>query len=251
MKKKKILRITLIIAAVILTASVGFAGVCAALAFTDNYKDKYTLYETDDSFLDIVLKNAITGREFILTEAQINTYLNKTVCMNTENGERKIKNLRLYFHSESDTELYARINFMGHDCGLYSRISVILDPITGIAAVRFYDTKLGELSVPDKVRDNILSDAAEENKLMTFQDGVLYVKTMYVYEFKNFSLKLNLEKFEPTDSGVRCRTNSLTLEALKAVKDYFLSDDGQALCKKLFGYNLYDLRDGILKKIFG
>ena len=96
MKKKNILRIALIIAAVILTASVGFAGVCAALAFTDNYKDKYTLYETDDSFLDIVLKNAITGREFILTEAQINTYLNKTVCMNTENGERKIKNLRLY-----------------------------------------------------------------------------------------------------------------------------------------------------------
>lgn len=251
MKNKRILRIFVIITAVIFIASVSFVGVCAALAFTDNYSDKYTLTETDDSFLDVVLKNAVIGREFTVSETQMNTYLNNKLCGTTSKGESKIKNIRLYFHSGSDTEIYAKTRFMNHDFAVYSKMSIDLDSQTGIAAVRFYDTKLGELPVPDSVKDKILINAAEDNKLMEFRDGVLYVQTMYVYEFKNCSITLNLEKFEPTDSGVRCKTNNLTIEALKALKDYFLSADGQALCKKLFGYNLYDLKDSILGKLFG
>ena len=251
MKNKKILRIAVIITAVIFIASVSFVGVCAALALTDNCQDKYTMYETDDSFLDIVLKNAVIGREFTVSETQMNTYLNNKLCGTTPKGESKIKNLRLYFHSGSDTEIYAKIKFLNHDFAVYSKMSINLDSKTGIAAVRFYDTKLGELSVPDSVKDKILINTAEDNDLMEFRDGILYVQTKYIYEFKNCSITLNLEKFEPTDSGIKCKTNNLTLEALKALKDYFLSADGQALCKKLFGYNLYDLKDSIIGRLFG
>ena len=81
MKKKK--RVGLIILIVVLTLIVVLlvsAVICAALAFTDNNKDKYTLTETDDSLPMTALKNSVIGSEFEASELMINTYLNQNIC---------------------------------------------------------------------------------------------------------------------------------------------------------------------------
>lgn len=249
-KKFSLGKLILLLVLIIVILAVIFSAICVVFALQDNNRDKYTLDETDDSFLDIVLKSAVTGSEFKVTEAQINTYLDNKFCSGNESSN-VLKNIRLYFHKNDDTELYARIRYKDHYFSVYAKTKIELDPKTGIAAVNIYNAKLGELPVPNFILNKVISHFSENQKYVSFDNNTLYIQTLYKYEFDTFTIALNLEKFDIEDGEVSCKTNSLTWEALKALKDYLLSDKGQEMCKRIFGYNLRDLKKDLLSAVFG
>ncbi len=244
--KKKILRIVIVCAAALAAAAIGFNIVCLILMSQDNIAPMYTLTEEDDSFMGTLLKGAVTGREFDLSEAQINTYLKRNFC-----GDNKpLRKIRVYFHNEKPSEVYARVYCFGAERALYADAEIELMPERGQTAVRVNNVKIGELHIHGFVLDNVLQDFADSNPLAEYTDGVLYIKTEYSYEGKNFSLTLKLEKLEPGDRIIVGKTNSLTMEAVNAVKDYLLSDDGQEFFKGLFGEKINDIKNFVLRLLF-
>ncbi|MBQ9461923.1 MAG: hypothetical protein IJU51_08450 [Clostridia bacterium] len=244
--KKKVFRITLICTAVVLTVVVIFGGVCLALMSQDNISTMYTMTEEDDSFLGTLLRGAMVGKEFELTETQVNTYLNKTFCAE----DKPLKKIRVYFHKNEPVEIYARVFRFGAERAMYAKAQIDLLPEEGRTAVRITDVKLGELHVHSHVVDNMLRDFAKSTPLAEFENGVLYIKTEYSYEGRNFSLMLRLEKLEPADRVVLCKTNSLTSEVISAIRDYLLSDDGQDFFKHIFGDKINDIKNFILRFLF-
>ncbi len=244
-RKRLATRIVLVTIAVILAGVMTFGGVCLYLINQDNISDKYTLTEEDDSFLVTLLKNALTGSEFELTEAQINTYLFKSLC--SEN--KFLRRVRVYFHKDGPSEIYARIFNMDREQALSAKAQIELIPERGVTAVRVSDVKLGELHVHKPVIDSLLRDFAKSSLLVDYYDDVLYIKTEYTYEGKNFSLSLRLERFDPDDGFVHCKTNSLTREVISAVKDYLLSEEGREQIKGYIGDKLSDLKDKIKDKL--
>ena len=224
------------------------AAVCTVLAVTDNNKDKYTLSETDDTFLMSALKGAVWGEDFDVSETQINTYLNDKLC-DEENGV--LKNVRLYFHDDDDTEIYARIHYMNSDFSAYAKAQIQLDRNSGTAVVRLYSARLGELPIPDFVLQMVTEHIAKDNKYVRYSNGVLNVKTEYFYDFDTFTITLRLEKFQPRDGHLICKTNSLSYELVAALKDYCLSEEGQHMLKEIFGSALSDLKEDLYSAIFG
>lgn len=235
--------ILLAVLGVVLAIGATYVTVCTILARQDHIKDKYTLTETDDSFLWSALKASLTGAVFDATEAQINTYLYSTFC-----GEDKpLKNVRVYFHAQEPCEIYARIHYRNYDFALSAQAETTFDSQEGIVGVRFQHIKLGEWSVPIGRVRSILRDFADKYDLFTFEEDVLYVRTRYVYDFGDFGFQLRLEEFSPQEGYLRCRTNSLSRELLTALKDYLLSDNGQELFTRLFGKRTNALKNFVLE----
>ena len=154
----------LLIFCLLLVSLAAAAAVCVGLAFTDHNSDRYTLESTDDSFPFDVLRGALTGSRFEVTEDKVNTYLNRFFCRRVQTGDEEpvLENIRLYFHEESDTELYARVYFRQHHFSVYAQISVVQEGADGEAAVQFRHVKLGELPLPDWVVDRIISGKTGE-----------------------------------------------------------------------------------------
>lgn len=224
-----------------------FLSVCLSLALIDNNESKYTLDKTDDSFLLSVLKGSFLGNEFNVTEEQLNTFLNKKFCQPEKPGsENMLKNLRLYFHEDMPAEIYAKIHYLNLDFSFYARADIRMEDNSGIAVVRISDVKIGELPVPDFIIQNMLSDFAGSKSFVAFTDGALLVQTFYDYSFDTFGFSLHLERFEMHDGSVTCKTNNLTFEILKALKDYLMSERGQELSRKLFGHTLNELKNGAI-----
>ncbi len=224
MKKKK--RVGLIILIVVLTLIVVLlvsAVICAALAFTDNNKDKYTLTETDDSLPMTALKNSVIGSEFEASELMINTYLNQNICT-SEESDGVLKNIRIYFHKDEDAEIYARIKYMNCWFSLYMKASMTLDTENGIASIKFHDAKLGELPIPDVILNPILENAMKNNTYAQFKDGQLQIQTRFDYNIKSVHFTLNIEKFQIQDGKVLCKTNNLSWELILAIKDFLISE---------------------------
>ena len=176
-RKKRFSALKIIIAAVVflvLLAATFFA-VCFSLAIQDNIKDKYTMTETDDSFMNTALKNAITGSSFEVSEVQLNTYINKKFC-----GEKEfLRKVRVYFHKDEPIEIYGLIHNWNRDFAISARAETRLDKEKGIVAVKLSDVKLGELRIHDIVLHTILRDFADKNKYVTFSEGTLYVQSNY------------------------------------------------------------------------
>ena len=245
-RKKLALRITLICTAVLVSVVLIFGGVCLTLMSQDNISAMYTMTEEDDSFLGMLLKGAITGKEFDLTETQVNTYLNKTFCAE----DKPMKKIRVYFHKNEPVEIYAKVYQFGADRAMYAKAELEILPEMGKTAVRISDVKLGELHVHGHVVDNMLRNFAKSTPLAEFSNGVLYIKTEYSYEGKNFSLSLRLEKLEPSDRTITCKTNSFSNEVIYAIKDYLVSDDGQEFFKSIFGEKINNIKNFILGLFF-
>ena len=252
-KKFSIGKLLLLMVTLLLVFTLAGGIVCVGLALTDHHREHYTLDEKDDSFPFEALKGALFGEPFDVSETKINTYLNRLLCdeVNTGKKQEVLKNIRLYFHREDDTEIYARVYFWQHDFSLYARASIVKEPTLPEAAVRFHHVKLGELPLPGFVVDRVLQKLVSNKPQLRYEDGVLYVKTQVEYELINRSLVLQLEQFEPRDGCVTCKTNSLTAEALKLVGEYLRSEDGKALARKLFGNDENDWKNRLYDAIFG
>ncbi len=238
--------VVLAIAGVLLVSGAAYVSVCMTLIQQDHIRDKYTLTETDNRFLWVALKASLLGRSFDATEAQVNTYLYKTFC----GEDRPLKNVRVYFHHQEPCEIYARIHYHNRDLALSTQVETTFDSVEGVVGLRFPSVKLGEWNVPSWRVRTIMQEMANKYDLLTFSDDVLYVRTHYEYDFGDFGFHLRLEEFAPQEGTLRCRTNSLSREMLIALKDYLLSDRGQALFAQLFGEGTNALKNLILERLF-
>lgn len=226
--------------------------VCVGLALTDKNRDRYLLDERDDSFPHEVLKGALFGKRFDVTETKINTYLNLLFCdeHNRQEKQTALKNIRLYFHEGEDTEIYARVYFWKRDFSVYARASVVKEPSSDEAAVTLHHVRLGELPLPSFLVEPVLKKFTENRPLLRYEDGVLYVKTQVDYDLGKLKLNLMLERFEPGDGFVTCKTNNLTSEMLDAVYEYLRSEDGRELARQLFGNDEKDWKNRLYDAIF-
>ena len=247
-KKKKIIIVTVIVLVFVLAGTAIFGGVCMHLMTQDNISDKYTLTdeERDGTFLGTLLKAAITGSETELSEAQINTYLNDSFC----GPDRVLRKIRVYFNKDEPVKVYARIFHFNRELAFSSDADLTLEPENGRIAVRIYNVKLGELNVHSPSIDSVLEKFAGNTNLAEYTNGILYIKTEYSYDGKNFSITLRLEKFQPQNGSVLCKTNSLSRELLYALKDYLRSEDGQSFIKQYIGEKLNDFKNRLIDFFF-
>lgn len=242
-RKHRAARTVLLLFLILLALLLAAAAVCTGLALTDKNADKYTLTETDTSCSDEVLKGALLGRNIRLSEVQFNTYLNMLFCRQQDSRPTYLKNLRLYFHRSGDTEIYARLHFWDHDFSLYARAEIMQQPLSGEAAVRLYDVRLGELPLPDPVVDLVLKRITGDREHIRYEDGVLYVQTLFEYELGGIHLTLHLKKLQPADGYINCRTNNLTVEVITSVYEYLNTEEGRDLCQRVFGSDIDDWKN--------
>ncbi len=246
-KKKRFLALKIIIAAVVflvLLASTFFA-VCFSMAIQDNISDKYTMTETDDSFMNVALRHAIIGTEFNVSDVQLNTYINKKFC-----GEDKfLRKIRVFFYKDKPIEIYGQIHNWNRDFAISARAETSLDSENGVVEVELSDVKLGELPIHDIVLHTILRDFADKNDYVTFSGGKLYVQSDYAYEFDDLKINLKLEKFEPKDGKIHCKTNSLSKEVVNTLKEYVKSGKAGEKLKDMFNDLFGELVDKIKDKV--
>lgn len=255
MRKKRfpVGKAILLIFCLLLVSLAAAAAVCVGLAFTDHNSDRYTLESTDDSFPFDVLRGALTGSRFEVTEDKVNTYLNRFFCRRVQTGDEEpvLENIRLYFHEESDTELYARVYFRQHHFSVYAQISVVQEGADGEAAVQFRHVKLGELPLPDWVVDRIISGMTDGKPYLRYENSMLYVQTRFEYNLGSLHFTLHLNTLHPKEGAVVCRTNHLSWELIRSVYEFLTSDEGRELAGRLFGSQVEGWKNHLFEALSG
>ena len=225
-RKTGIIIITIFI--LILVAVIIFICRCIALAFTDNIKDKYTLNEkSENTFLKTLLVGASFGKEFEISEAELNTYINKKYCTDYDRNNSGADHIMVYLHEEEPAEIYAHIYIKGLQLAVRSKVEFSLDKETSVISARFYDAYVGELGIPDSILSYILSRVSENKDNMSVSGTAISIVAKYTYEIKDYDIDLYIKNFVPSERKVMCQTNSLTGQALKVAGEYITSDEGR------------------------
>ncbi len=227
----KVSAVLLIIAAI--SASIIYA-ICMNLASQDNISEKYTLKEKNDGFLLNILKGAAFGKEFEVSESELNTYINEKYCTEFSPKNSGIENIMLYFHKDLLSEIYSKIYYKGKEYAVRAEVAFDINSETSIVRVTFYNAYIGELKISERKLSDILSHIFEKSEIVSVDNTTLYVKAKYTYELPKISLDIYLIKFEASDGAICCRTNSLTGEALMAAGEYIMSPEGQAAVSGIY-----------------
>lgn len=245
MKKKHcIMFIGFFVVTVVIIAAIWFF-YCVSLAFHDNYKDKYTITETDDSIIPSFLKASMFGDEFNITDTQVNTYINEKICNGKDDTENNLEKAALYFHENEPSEFYAKIKLYGYEFGFYSKVSFLFNAEKNILSVTLSDAKLGDLNISDKILSYALSKALGNNKYVTVDNTTVKAKTSYNYKISDYSINLTMKQFTVHNGYSTCCTNSLSLEALQALKGYLNTDKGRQELKDFILDGINNIKDGI------
>ena len=218
---------------ILLILSAITAGICIFLAFQDDYKNKYSFYQSDDSLMYTALKGAVSGENFRLTETQVNTYINNEIV---EKSDNNIKNLRVYFDN-GIVEVYAKVNYMNHDFGLYAKAQISLDTVAKKFSVRLYNAKLGRLPVPDFILKDTLEKNIPTTDNVSVKDGIIYINSSYDFNIDAFTLNLSFQEFAVGNKIVVSRTNSLAQDALDTLKKALQTSEGREKLKNLFHFS--------------
>ena len=225
-KKKKTIVITIFI--LIFVTAVIFICRCISLAFTDNISDKYTLDEGyDNTFLKSLLVGAAFGKEFEIGETEFNTYINRKYCIDPNDGGSGADHIMIYFHDKEPAEIYAHIFIKGFQFAVRSKLKFSLDGETSVLSARLFEAYVGELAIPDNILSYILSKVSENKEHISVNGTTISVTAKYTYSIKDYDIDLYIKEFTPADGEVRCKTNSLTGQALKVVGEYITSDEGR------------------------
>ena len=240
--KKKHTRVILIIVSVVVLLLIAAAAILRSLALTDHEQEYYTLTEQSDTFLTTMLKGTAFGKEFTISETEFNTYINKRYCRKPEDGwSDGIDHLRVYFHKDRPCEVYAHVFYDDLQFSVHSLVSFQLGSISHTMKLKFTDAYIGQLKIDENITGLILNKLFSRHSFATPERNTLLVKAEYSYELKNTSIDMELLDFEPEENAIRCRTNSLTGEAMKAFKEYITSEEGKE--------KLRDIYDGFKNKI--
>ena len=235
-KRKKRGRVILSLIAVLLIAAMTFGGICIYLAFQDNIQSKYTLTETTDTFLSTLLKGAVFGKEFEISETEINSYINEKYCTQKGENEAGLDHVRIDFHEGGSDDIYAHIYYKSYELAAHSKILFSLDEQTSILSAKLYNAYIGELRISENILSYLLSKIFENSEHITVNGTTLSVTASYTYDIKNTDgITLSLKHTQSTEDSVKCRTNSLTGEALKAAGEYLISEEGREAVSGIWG----------------
>lgn len=225
-KKYSFLIWTLII---ILILSFIAVGICIFLAFQDDYQDKYIFDRNDTTLMYTALKGSVSGKEFTLSENQVNTYINDEIVGQSND----IKNLRIYFNN-GITEIYSKVSYMNHDFVLYSKADIFLDTMNNNFNINLYDAKIGKLPINDFILKNIISANIRQTENASVKDGIILIRSSYNFNIDSFILTLTFKEFTVGDKIINCRTNSLASDALDVLIDALQTSEGREKLKHLF-----------------
>lgn len=228
MAKKKTIPIMLVVFVLILIAAVIFICRCISLAFTDNIRDKYITDEShDNTFLKTLLVSASFGKEFEISETQINTYVNKKYCSTPEKSNSGADHIGIYFRKNAPTEIYAHI-FIGQlQFAVRSKLKFSFNSETNTLSARLFDAYVGELGIPDNILSFLLPKIFKNKDNLVVNGTTFIISAKYTYKIKDYDIDLYIREFIPDDGKVQCKTNSLTGQALKVAVEYIKSDEGK------------------------
>ena len=218
-KRKHTGTLTGIILLILLILSTIFLLYCTTMVFRDQYPDKYTLDKTDHTLTFDTVKAAVSGSEFQLSNEQINTFLNEkiTVRSDSENGIEKI---RIYLHNDDNSEVYAKLRYRNYSFAFYAQISITTAGSN--MKINLSNARLGELAVPDFVVSYALGKIFENHPIIKTDDTAITLDLSIDYTIsENNIIHLSLRHFESCEGYAKCRTNNLTLQALKALVKKF------------------------------
>lgn len=212
---------------------------CLTLIFKDDYSDKYMLDKTDDTLIADVFTAALFGSDFDVTEDQLNTYADQNYCSTDPEKSNAIEHIRIYFHKDQPSEIYAKIRLYSYELAFYTKAEFSFHDSDNILSVKFSNAKLGELPVPDFILSSVLAKISENKNIISVSGTTISVKATYNYDIADdYTLTVSLMKFVPQEKYVSCRTNSLTDEALNLLKKYLTSNEGKKYLKELFDTNI-------------
>lgn len=225
---------------------------CLSLIFKDDYADKYMLDKTDDTLITDVFTAALFGSDFDVTEDQLNTYANQTFCSTDSDKSNTLEHIRIYFHKDQPSEIYAKIRLYSYELAFYTKAEFSFKDSDNILSIKLSSAKLGELPVPDFILSKVLSKISENQNIISVSDTTISVQATYNYDIADdYTLTVSLIKFVPQEKCVSCRTNSLTNEALGLLKKYLTSDEGKKYLKELFDTDInLDVDLDSIKKLF-
>lgn len=245
MKKRKKTIFTFI--AVLLVLVIGTGAVLCSLALKDNEQSLYTLSSTDDGFLKTLLKGAAFGREFTVSETEFNTYINKKYCHSPDEREKGIDHIRIYFHKDVPSEIYAHFFDGNIRFSAYAKVNFHLDILTNIMILTFTDVRIGQLPISNYTAGKLLETIFSKSSIVTTKRNTASVEAKYTYELKNAEIDMTLLDFVPDEGGIICRTNSLTAEAWKSLVSYLRSDEGKEKLREIYD----GMKDKLHNIIFG
>ncbi len=212
---------------------------CITLAFQDDYKDKYTLSDPDNTLMTTVVKSAIFGSEFEITDKQLNTYIDEKLNKQNSSNDYSLEKMAIYFHKDLPSELYARIKLYGYTFGFYSNVNLSLNTETQTLTVKLSNAKLGNLSISDNILSFVLSKAVIGNDYIKSEGTEISIRFVYEFEISDSIISLYCEELTPNNGYAVCRTNSLTEEAIAALSGYINSSKGQEIFRDF--WNSIDL----------
>lgn len=225
---------------------------CLTLIFKDDYSDKYMLDKTDDTLITDVFTAALFGSDFDVTEEQLNTYINKNYCSADSADNNALKHIRIYFHKDQPSEIYAQIRLYSYELAFYTRAEFSFNSTDNMLNIKLSNSKLGELPVPDFILSKVISRTFENKENISVSGTTISAKATYNYDIADdYTLTVFLTKFVPQNGYASCRTNSLTDEALSLLKKYLKSSEGKKYLKELFDTEIdLDIDLDNLKKLF-
>ncbi len=229
----------------LITALIIALCVCRSLILTDNIQNRYTLTKKEDSFYKTILIGAAAGNEFTLSEAELNTYINKKYCTPFKNGKSGVENLMIYLSKDKPAKLFARIYTHDEYIAVRSDVYFSIDSETSVVTAELHSAYAGEFKISDRILSKILYSVFKDNEKVTVDGTSLSVKAKYTYEIKSVDFDIYLTEFEADDGELKCRTNSLTKEVLYCVIDYLTSEEGKRELGELYGNIKDKVSDGL------
>ena len=214
---------------IIIIISLITVGIFIFLALQDDSQDKYLPDTRDDTLMYTTLKGTVSGKEFTLTEAQVNTYLNDEIVEKSND----IKNLRIYFNN-GITEIYSKISYMEHDVVLYAKADISLDTTNNDFNIRLYDARIGKLPVNDFILKSIISANIQQTENVSVKDGIILISSSYDFNIDSFILTLTFREFTIGNKIMTCQTNSLASDAIDVLIDALKTSEGREKLKHLF-----------------
>lgn len=228
-KKKKRRKIILLAIIIPLALIITGACICTALVLTDSIQSEYTLKEETNTFYIDLLKGAVLGKEFDLSENEVNTFLNKKYCTSQGDG---LYNVMVDLNKDEPSKVFAKVRIHGTDIAVRADLTVYSDGQHQIVT-ELHNAYAGELKIPDLILAHILRKVFSSSDRISADGTRLTIKAEYTYEFTSTSISLYLTEISADDGILHCRTNSLTAEALHAAIDYLTSEEGQEAVSSL------------------
>ncbi len=214
----------------LLVAALILAGIAYRLATQDRIQEQYTLKNADEGITLTAVKGSFFGRNFEISEDQVNTFINKRFCNKQRGDNSGVDHVMIYFHEDQPCEVYGHAFHKGFAFAFRCKATFDVNPADYGVSVRLYDAYMGELAIPEQMLDLMLQRILEGSEHVHYSGSrsanVLFTAEYTIEIPHTDGLTIGVKEAYSKDGALVCRTNSLTGEALRTAKEYLQSKEG-------------------------